>query len=75
MKRCLGCFYAEWEKNADGKLHRSGDGRCLYKYRIPKLPSCLYWINSEPKPRGGHISRREDLKDNCVYYQPVKEKV
>jgi hypothetical protein len=33
------------------------------------LPQAFYWIGrSHPHPCGGHINRREELKDHCVYY-------
>jgi hypothetical protein len=68
MKNCLGCSFAVWDKTKTGKLHPSGHGVCAYKYKIPPLPGCKYWINA-PCPCGGSISRKEELENHCVYYQ------
>lgn len=67
MKSCVNCKYAEWNKTASGRLHPSGDGRCTYPYKMPPLPQSMYFV-SEPRPCGGTISRREELKDHCAYY-------
>lgn len=67
MKSCIGCKFANWDKTKAGKLHPSGDGRCTYKYVPRPIPACMYWLSS-PKPDGGRISRREEMKDHCVYY-------
>jgi hypothetical protein len=70
MKSCTNCKYAEWKKTASGRLHPSGDGRCQFTYKLPPLPQSMYWIGS-PSPCGGHINRKNDLKDHCVYYAPA----
>lgn len=67
MKTCMGCKYADWRKTVSGKLHPSGDGKCLYKYKLPPLPASRYWI-SEHVPSGGFINRHEQLEDHYVYY-------
>lgn len=56
---CLSCVFAEWEKTADGRRHPSGDGRCKFKFEMPKLPSSMYWVGVEPTPNGGFINRRK----------------
>ena len=56
---CLTCAYAEWEKTFNGRLHPSGDGRCGFKFEMPKLPSSMYWVGCEPTPSGGYINRRK----------------
>ncbi len=68
MKSCLYCKYAKWAKTASGRLHPSGDGRCMYPWKMPRLPQCMYWIGSEPYPPGGFITRKSDWKDHCVYF-------
>lgn len=69
MKNCLGCKYANWDKTETGRLHPSGRGVCSYPWKLPKLPASMYWLGGfEPKPNGGFISRREELKDHCAYY-------
>lgn len=73
MKNCLHCRYAEWDRTKSGKLHSSGDGQCKFIWTLPPLPSCKYWISfSQPKPNGGRINRKEELKDHCVYYEMKK---
>lgn len=67
MKNCTHCIHAAWERTKTGKLHPSGDGRCTKTVQVPQLPQALYWLG-EPKPCGGHINRRSELKDHCVYF-------
>ena len=69
MKNCTGCKYAIWEKTKTGRLHPSGDGRCKYPYKLPKLPASMYWLYCLDRPEGGYINRRIDLKEHCVYYE------
>lgn len=69
MKNCDDCKYANWNKRADCKLHPYGDGKCMFSWQIPKLPASMYWIGVEPKPSGGYINRKSDLKEDCVYYR------
>jgi hypothetical protein len=69
MKSCTGGKYARWQKTKAGRLHPSGDGECTFKVKIPQLPASMYWIGrTDPVPHGGHINRREDLEDHCVYF-------
>ena len=70
MKNCTYCKYAEWKKTSSGKLHPSGDGRCTYEVVIPKLPASKRWATSGslPMPTHGFINRREELKEDCVYF-------
>lgn len=68
MKNCTDCKYADWDTAKNGRLHPSGDGQCKYPLRIPDLPQSMYWVGSAPKPCGGHINRRSDLKDHCAYF-------
>jgi len=71
MKNCTDCKHADWKKTAAGKLHPSGDGKCkmAFVYTLPPLPASMYWhTTNEPKPCGGFINRRSDLKDHCTYY-------
>lgn len=70
MKNCMGCKYAQWKTTKAGRLHQSGDGRCLYKWKAPPIPACMYWISDHaPAPYGGHINRRKEFKDDCPMYQ------
>lgn len=69
MKNCNGCKYALWTRTEKGKLHPSGDGKCGKKIELPKLPASMWWLwESEPKPMGGYINRRGELKEHCVYW-------
>lgn len=73
MKSCNGCAFANWRKTAAGRLHPSGDGRCMKNIKIPELPQAFYWGSHSPSPAGGFINRREALKDHCVYYQDTSK--
>ena len=69
MKNCTKCKYAQWHKTEVGRLHPSGDGKCTKEIKIPPLPASKQWpYRDEPKPTGGWINRREELKEHCVYY-------
>ena len=72
MKNCNDCIYAEWKRTKAGRLHPSGDGRCTYPIKIPKLPPCYYFLHY-PNPLGGYINRRTELKEHCTYYQQKKD--
>lgn len=73
MKDCTHCKYAQWDRTAAGKLHPLGTGKCAYPYKVPKLPESMYWKGSVPAPSGGYISRKDRLKDDCVYYGRKRE--
>jgi len=69
MKNCTDCKHALWDETRTGRLHPGGGGVCKYPFKVPELPQAFYWIGrSHPHPCGGHINRREELKDHCVYY-------
>jgi hypothetical protein len=69
MKTCNGCKFAKWQTTEAGRLHPSGDGRCMYEYKVPPLPACMYWIGKASEtPCGGHINRRKELRDHCPYW-------
>ncbi|MFA5380021.1 MAG: hypothetical protein WC455_29945 [Dehalococcoidia bacterium] len=67
MKNCTGCKWAQWAVTKSGKLHPSGDGKCLFMVALPQLPSCMYWIQG-PKAHGGYINRHMELERDCPYY-------
>jgi hypothetical protein len=70
MKNCTDCKYAIWKRNVSGNLHPSGDGDCMFPWKMPPLPACKYWIgSSEPRPYGGSINRRDELPTHCTYYE------
>ena len=70
MKDCTNCKHAEWHKTTAGKLHPSGEGKCTYKYSVPKLPASMFWMGMRPpEPYGGGITRRKQLSDHCVYFE------
>lgn len=69
MKYCLKCKHAKWYRDAAGRMHRDGGGKCGYPWKMPQLPAAMYWMgNSAPQPLGGYINRRKELKDHCPYY-------
>lgn len=67
MKTCNGCKYADWHRTAAGKLHPSGAGECTYPWKMPELPSSMYWIGS-PSRGGGGINRKKQFNGHCTYY-------
>ena len=70
MQNCVGCKHAEWLRTKTGRLSPTGYGECKYPYKTTKLPASMYWTRmSEPKPYGGSINRKKDLKEHCVYYE------
>lgn len=69
MKNCKKCRYAEWKRTKTGSLHPSGDGRCEYPYKLPRLPASMNWVGwAAPKPCGGYINRQGELAVHCPYY-------
>jgi len=74
MKTCLKCRHAAWDLTAAGKLHPSGGGLCRYPWKMPQLPASMYWVGHEPNPCGGYISRKNDLKDHCSYFNEPPDK-
>jgi hypothetical protein len=72
MKNCTHCVHADWKRTAAGKLHPSGDGRCTKVVKLPKLPEAFYFT-TEPRITGGIINRREEFKEDCVYFAYKKD--
>jgi len=68
MKTCNGCKYAKWNRSNTGRLSPTGDGICIYEYKIPPLPASRYWIATKPCIGGGFINRKEEYKEHCPYY-------
>lgn len=76
MKTCNGCKWAEWQKTASGKLHPSGEGRCTFVIKMPVLPMAFYYAGETnkrevPRPYGGEINRRRELRDHCPCFQKL----
>lgn len=72
MKNCTHCKHAQWDKTAAGRLHPSGDGKCGYEVKMPKLPASMRWENvwgEAPRPLGGHINRRRELPYHCDFFE------
>lgn len=75
MKNCTHCKHAVWQKTAAGRLHPSGDGKCGYEVRLPRLPASMWWprtLYGPPKPLGGFINRRKDLPEHCAFFEREK---
>lgn len=69
MKNCTDCKYAEWKRNKNGKLHASGEEKCIYPWKCPPLPASMYWLFMDaPRPSYGYINRKVDNKEDCVYF-------
>jgi hypothetical protein len=75
---CLSCRFALWRRTSTGRLHPSGDGRCMWKgWRDWKIPGCMYYAWSgatqlAPKPDGGHINRREPIT-SCPCWEAIQD--
>lgn len=67
MKNCRYCKFADWKRSVDGKLHRSGEGKCTYKVKMPVLPASFYYVIN-PYLSGGIINRKKDFEDHCPCY-------
>ena len=37
MKNCTECKHADWQRNAAGNLHPSGQGSCGYGYKVREV--------------------------------------
>ena len=68
MKNCTHCKHALWKRTDAGRLHPSGDGECSYAIKVPPLPPAFVWMNNGPRYWGGHINRREELREHCPYF-------
>lgn len=66
--QCLDCKLADWQRTAAGKLHPSGDGRCLWEMPKIRLPVSMYFVTGASKPVGGHINRKDEWRQ-CPFYQ------
>ena len=72
MRSCKDCKHADWQRTANGRLHRGGFGQCTYEYVMPALPQSKWWLGGKcPIPYGGPIERKKELKDHCVYWARV----
>ena len=70
MLNCVGCKHAEWDRAKTGRLSPTGYGKCKYPYKTPKLPASMHWTWwNGPEPSGGLINRKEEFKEDCVYYE------
>lgn len=75
MKDCTDCASAEWRKTASGRLHPSGDGRCLYEPKMPAIPASKSWFMArKPELTYGFINRRRLLDKDCPCYQKKETK-
>ncbi len=71
MKNCTNCKHAAWLRTKSGALHPSGDGKCMWEWKLPKLPASMYF-QPTPYVSGGAINRRKDLPTDCVYFARVE---
>ena len=68
MKNCTDCKHAIWKMTKSIRLHPSGEGRCNYPYRLKRPPASMYFVQ-EPMVCGGTINRKEELREDCVYFE------
>lgn len=66
---CLGCVHAEWKLDKKGNLHRSREGKCLFKWEAPPLPNSRYFIGGMPWPCGGRIERGHVFRNECPHFR------
>lgn len=72
MSKCNDCAFAAWERTRAGKLHPSGDGRCVFPHRTPPIPAAYCWgyyDKPAPRPVGGWINRRTRAVEFCPTYR------
>lgn len=76
-KTCLNCALAKWDRTATGRLHPSGNGRCLWVMDKIAIPRAFYWLSSSqdyfPWPSGGWINRRKPHTDCPLWTAKEKE--
>lgn len=57
---CRTCAYAKWRTTKNGRLHPSGEGKCVCPIKMPELPKAYYWPSlATPSPNGGFIDRHK----------------
>jgi len=75
---CRGCIYADWHRDAKGRLHFKGGGTCTRLRDFPvdtRLPSAFHWPGErEPSPFGGYISRNHPPERLCAFRTTDKAK-
>jgi hypothetical protein len=69
---CSTCRFAQWNRTANGKLHPSGNGKCLWARPDIKIPICMYYIYP-PALSGGAINRHN--LELCPAWEPPHEPV
>jgi hypothetical protein len=70
MMRCDDCKFAEWNRTSNGRLHPDKTGKCKRLDAHPldlRLPAAFYWIGAPPRPSGGFIDRKSELKEPCAF--------
>lgn len=65
---CLGCKYADWRRNADGKLHKSGEGRCTAPFSLKlDIPAAFYELQ-QTRIGGGFVHRSAKPVLSCNFF-------
>ena len=64
FENCTGCKYANWYRAVAG-LHPSGNGKCIFNWKINPLPAAFYFYTSPTPSRGKHQSPRKEFKEHC----------
>lgn len=68
---CLECKYADWKRTANGRLHPSGDGKCMYEVITPKLPKAKSFFYN-PTLLGGEINRKDEFYVDCPCFEKAQ---
>jgi hypothetical protein len=72
-QRCTECAHAHWKKTDKGRLHQSGDGKCVVKIAaLPTLSKCMSWAIT-PRHIGGWINRWRANYSDCPLFQPKED--
>lgn len=74
-QRCTTCAHAAWQRTDKGRLHQSGDGKCVAKIAaLPTLAKAMWWSStSTPQYCGGWINRRRANHSDCPLFQPKED--
>lgn len=69
---CKNCRYAVWKKTASGRLHPSGDGKCMFTWEPLPLPKSYFGM-SIPRPvlQGRSVDRHDPFK-NCQTWTELR---
>ena len=72
-QRCTECAHAHWQKTDKGRLHQSGDGKCVVKIApLPTLSKAMRW-GITPNYFGVWINRWRANHSDCPLFAPKED--